>query len=42
MGLAIEGEWTKSLFPALLTAVCGLIAIWSGENLLEEVEEQEA
>ena len=42
VGLAIEGEWTKSLFPALLTAVFGLIAIWSGRNLLEEVEEQEA
>jgi hypothetical protein len=42
VGLAIEGEWTKFLFPALLTAVFGLIAIWSGKNLLEEVEEQEA
>ena len=42
VGLAIEGEWTKFLFPALLTAVFGLIEIWSGKNLLEEVEEQEA
>ena len=39
---ASEGEWATFLFFSILAAGFAYFSFWSGKNLMQEIEEQEA